>query len=39
MVYFSIFQKTQGPNSRERIFSGQRLSVIVKINNVGFPEA
>jgi len=39
MVYFSIFQKVKWPYRRKRIFAGQWLSVVIKINNIGFPEA
>ena len=39
MVHFSIFGAAHSDQQRERIFAGHRLSVVVKINNVGFPEA
>jgi len=39
MVHFGIFQQAERSYSRKRIFTGKRLSVIIKINYIGFPEA
>ncbi len=39
MIEFCFPEQVQRTNSRKRIFASKRFSVIVKINNVGFPEA
>jgi hypothetical protein len=39
MVHFSVFKKAERSDSGERILSGQRLSAVIEIDNVGFPEA
>ena len=39
MVYFGILQQTHGANRWEGIFTDYRLNIVIKIDNVGFPEA
>lgn len=39
MVDFSILQQTHRANSWEGILTDYWLNIVIKINNVGFPEA
>ena len=39
MVEFGILEQTHRANCWEGVLPDYRLNVVVKINNVGFPEA
>jgi len=39
MVHLSILQETERAHGRKWIFTGKRLNIVVKVNNIGFPEA
>ncbi|WP_217907629.1 MULTISPECIES: hypothetical protein [Desulfosediminicola] len=39
VVHLSVFQKTEWTYRWQRIVSGEWLSVVVEIDDVGFPEA
>lgn len=39
MVHLGIFEQAHRSHSGERIFTDQRFLIVVKIDDVGFPEA
>ncbi len=39
MVHLGVLQQAERTNGGERIFTGERFSVVVEVDDVGFPEA